>query len=249
MHHDPLQNLLQNNPGLGSYYGAQVANPLAYAQSGIAPQQLAALLAQQANVQNQGGFPQAIQPGLNPLLALLSAAAAQQLAWQQQQQQQNSPYGQFGQLGSPFAQTGYAQQQQPFGYPPQQQPFGYPQQQPQGIGQIGYPQQQSQGIGQIGYPQQQSQGIGQVGYPQQLNHYYPPLQFGPQGGSPFGQLGGPQQFGQIGYPPQQPQQFGNPLAPQSWVGQGGSPYGQVQPLLSQLSGRAFQGPGNSQWGW
>ena len=60
----------------------------------------------------------------------------------------------------------------------------------------------------------------------------------PNGVTQFGQ-GSP--FGQIGYP----------LAPQSWIGPqsvaGGTPFGQTNPLLSQLTGRGFQGHGISPW--
>jgi hypothetical protein len=72
----------------------------------------------------------------------------------------------------------------------------------------------------------------------QQPHY---SQFGVGGGSQFGQpgvLGG----------------IGAPLAPQSWVGQGGQlgggqGFGQINPLLAQLSARAFQGQGLSPWGY
>lgn len=65
---------------------------------------------------------------------------------------------------------------------------------------------------------------------------YPQIGYG--GVTQFGQ-GSP--FGQIGYP----------LAPQSWIGPqgvaGGTPFGQTNPLLSQLTGRGFQGHGISPW--
>lgn len=183
MHHDPFQNLLQTNPGLGSYYGAAAVNPLAIAQGALAqgailPQQLAALVASQTGAQPflgvsplTAGFqnPAFItnptltgglqQPVLNPLLALAAAAVAQQLAMQQQQQQ--SPNWQMGQPGLPFGQAGYPQL-----------PFG------QGgsvFGQIGYPQQG----GPIGY----GQPVGQIGYP-----LAPQSWVGQAAGSPYGQV-------------------------------------------------------------
>jgi hypothetical protein len=83
------------------------------------------------------------------------------------------------------------------------------------------------------------QQIGQMGSPfgQQMGS-----PFGQQMGSPFGQIGSP--FGQAGYP----------LAPQSWIGQaglfgGGQGFGQINPWLSQLGARPFQGQGLSPWGY
>jgi hypothetical protein len=224
MHHDPFQNLIQNNPILASHYAAAGINPLAAAQGGILPHQLTALLAQQQGLQQLPGLSAATgiqNPGLgiqnpalatqNPALLLnspassglqagvnpllaLASVVAQQLALQQQ-----SPYSQLAQPGVPFGQGAYPQLGQ-IGYAPQQ--FG-----------------QASPFTPMGYPQQPSP----FGYVQQQ----------------FGQ--GPSPFGQIGYP----QQIGNALAPQSWVGQGG----QLPNLLSQFTQRPFQGAGISPWGW
>lgn len=111
---------------------------------------------------------------------------------------------------------------------------------------------------QLGYQPQQfgyqpNSPWGQVGSP----YGVPGSPMGQQIGLPFGQTGQP--FGQAGSPFAQQTgspfgQTGFPLAPQSWVGQGGPfgsgpAFGQGNPLLAQLSGRPFQMPGISPWGY
>lgn len=93
-----------------------------------------------------------------------------------------------------------------------------------------------------------------------LNHPYLGAALQSQyGGQQFGQQAHPlySQFGQgLGSPFGQPGLQGglnSPLAPQSWVGQGGplgaAGFGQINPLLSQMNARAFQGQGLSPWGY